>query len=100
MKILLLLTISLLCSNVIATETTKAEQKSKQGFLHGIGVALNQEVYQGYNHRVIPLPIIGYNGEKLKVLDPFVSYKIANIKDINISLVLATTFKDFKANLY
>ena len=98
MKLILLFTISLFCSSVIAAETTKPEQKSKQGFLYGIGVALNQEIYLGYNHRIIPLPIIGYNGEKLKVLGPFVSYKIANIKDINISLVLAPTFKGFKAS--
>lgn len=30
-----------------------------QGFLYGVGVGVNQEIYRGYKRRVIPLPLVG-----------------------------------------
>lgn len=65
------------------------------GFIYGIGLGLNQEIYKNYDHRIIPLPVLGYRGEKLQVLGPFVSYKITSFDQLDFSLQIAPRFQGF-----
>jgi outer membrane protein len=65
------------------------------GYLYGLGVSTNKEIYKGYNRRTILLPIIGYRGERLNVYGPFVSYKVADMSDFNILIQIAPRFQGF-----
>lgn len=80
-----------------ATEkTTKMpSQNNAKGFLYGIGLGVNQEIYKGYKRRTIPLPLIGYTGERLTVYGPFISYKVQNFENISLALNLAPRFQGF-----
>lgn len=66
-----------------------------QGFLYGVGIGINQEIYRGYKRRTIPLPLIGYRGEKLSVYGPFVSYQLLQYADFSVSAKLAPRFAGF-----
>lgn len=66
-----------------------------QGFLYGFGAGVNQEIYRGYSSRTIPLPILGYHGEKLSVYGPFISYKLLEQDNITLSTKLAPRFAGF-----
>jgi outer membrane protein len=65
------------------------------GYLYGLGVSTNKEIYKGYNRRTIPLPIIGYKGEKLKVFGPFISYQVSQFSDFNFLIQVAPRFQGF-----
>ncbi|QTL34339.1 MipA/OmpV family protein [Pseudoalteromonas viridis] len=70
-------------------------QLEPKGFLYGIGLGVSEEIYQGYDRRVIPLPILGYRGDKLSVLGPFISYEVLEVNDIEILLQAAPRFQGF-----
>lgn len=74
--------------------TTNARPESN-GFFYGVGLGLNQELYQGYRRRVVPIPMIGYRGERLSVYGPFISYNVVQQGYVNISLRLAPRFAGF-----
>lgn len=75
--------------------TAMAQSAAPQGFSYGVGVGVNQEIYQGYSNRTIPLPIIGYQGDRLTVYGPFVSYKLLDLGNISFSAKLAPRFAGF-----
>ena len=75
--------------------TAMAQSGAPQGFSYGVGVGVNQEIYQGYSNRTIPLPIIGYQGDRLTVYGPFVSYKLLDLGNISFSAKLAPRFAGF-----
>lgn len=78
-------------STVLAAQSNE----SKSPYLYGVGVAVKKEIYKGYSSRTVPLPLIGYRGEKLNVFGPFVSYKVANLDDLSISVQLSPRFQGF-----
>ena len=53
------------------------------GFLYGAAIGIQREIYEDYDRRVIPLPILGYRGEKLNVFGPFISYEILSAGDFS-----------------
>ncbi|MFT4997420.1 MAG: outer membrane protein [Flavobacteriales bacterium] len=71
------------------------ERVERQGFVYGVGLAVRKEIYKGFDQRVIPLPTIGYRGEKLTVLAPFASYDVASFESIKFSLRAAPRFQGF-----
>lgn len=71
------------------------EKIERQGFVYGLGLAVRKEIYKGFDRRVIPLPTIGYRGEKLTVLAPFVSYDLASFEAVKFSLRAAPRFQGF-----
>ena len=74
---------------------TEGEQKNKSTFLYGLGASVSTEIYKGYSTRVTPLPLIGYKGEKLTVLGPFISYKVTQYQDFTVSAKLAPRFQGY-----
>lgn len=88
----LVLAMTVACSNVAAAEETP------NGFLYGVGIGVNQEIYRGYSSRTIPLPILGYRGEKLSVYGPFVSYQLAELGNFSVSAKLAPRFDGFDSS--
>jgi len=88
---------ALLSGSVLANENRgdARERIEPKGFLYGFGLSVNQEIYKGYDYRVIPLPIIGYRGDDFRVLGPFVSYDALQFSDISVTLQLAPRFQGF-----
>jgi len=70
-------------------------QEPPQGHLYGVGIGVNQEIYRGYKRRTIPLPLIGYRGEKLSVYGPFVSYQLLQHDNLTLNAKLAPRFAGF-----
>lgn len=82
-------------SSAVFSGAVAAQNAASQGFSYGVGIGVNQEIYQGYSNRTIPLPIIGYQGERLSVYGPFVSYKLLDLGNISFSAKLAPRFAGF-----
>jgi outer membrane protein len=95
-KRLILLTV-LLSSPALSQEKRgdAREQLEPKGFLYGLGLSVNQEIYHGYDVRMTPLPILGYRGDNFRILGPFVSYDVLPLSDINITLQTAPRFQGF-----
>lgn len=71
------------------------ERIEPHGFLYGLGLGVNQEIYQGFNYRVIPLPIIGYSNEDLRIFGPFISYDALALGDVEFTIQAAPRFQGF-----
>lgn len=99
MSVLRPLALVAVCSLPLISTVASAEQNRSaeppQGFLYGVGVGINQEIYRGYKRRVIPLPLVGYRGEKLSVYGPFVSYELATANDVSLSAKLTPRFAGY-----
>ena len=54
----------------------QSPNNSPQGWMWGVGVAASQDVYTDFDNRIVPIPIIGYVGERLRVYGPFVGYQL------------------------
>ncbi|WP_423187661.1 MipA/OmpV family protein [Alishewanella sp. d11] len=91
----LTLAVTAFCSASFLFSNSVHAQQAPQGFLYGLGVGINQEIYQGYKRRVIPLPLLGYRGEKLSVYGPFVSYTFFEQGPVRFSAKLAPRFAGF-----
>lgn len=81
--------VSLAVPTCASAEAVRAEPR---GFIYGVGVGLNQELYQDYRRRVVPIPIVGYRGERLSVYGPFISYDVFKQEQLTFSLRLAPRF--------
>jgi outer membrane protein len=71
------------------------ERKKTEGFLYGLGLSVNKEIYKGYNTRIMPLPLLGYQGENLSVFGPFINYKLINANRLTLSAKLSPRFQGF-----
>ena len=70
-------------------------QLEPKGFLYGIGIGVSQEIYKGYDRRFIPLPILGYRGDKLSIYGPFISYELLELSDLEMVIKTAPRFQGF-----
>ena len=98
MKLIPYLLALLVFSTAAIADEDRGEAREKierQGFVYGAGLVVKKEIYKGFDRRVIPLPTIGYRGEKLTVLAPFVSYDLAKFEAIKFSLRAAPRFQGF-----
>lgn len=95
----LVLLVSLLCTLLPATsEDSRGEARERiepEGFLYGIGLAVEREIYKDYDRRVILLPVIGYRGEKLTVFGPFVRYELLKSGAVEFSIQASPRFDGF-----
>lgn len=99
MKLRLLIALtSLLISNTVFAKDNRGAARERiepHGYLYGLGIGLNQEIYKGYDYRFIPLPILGYRAENFSILGPFLSYDAFQISDVEITLKAAPRFQGF-----
>lgn len=96
-----ILAFGLFAANLHAQEEQRGEARKAiepYGYIYGIGLGISREIYKGYDRRVIPLPIIGYRGEKLNVYGPFVSYDATQMGAVDVSLQVAPRFQGFDEN--
>lgn len=97
-KCCFIVTTLLLLSNLSFAQEGRGEARDRiepHGYLYGLGIGVNQEIYKGYDYRFIPLPIIGYRAENFRILGPFVSYDALQISDVEITLQAAPRFQGF-----
>jgi outer membrane protein len=97
-KILVMFFLSIIISTSVLSKVNRGnvrKQVEPMGYLYGLGIGINQEIYKGYNYRVIPIPILGYRGEKFSVLGPFISYNAIQFSDLVITLQAAPRFQGF-----
>jgi outer membrane protein len=94
------LAVSLFCAiSVITTDEARAQEPYRMqdpGFIWGFGLGIVEQVYNGFDQRVIPLPVIGYNGERLKVFGPFVRYEFLQMDKTTVSLQTAPRFNGYE----
>ena len=86
----------LFSQNLFAANNLTQKRTQPKGFLYGVGLSFNQEIYKGYEQSTTPLPIIGYKGEKLSVLGPFVTYDAIQFSNVAVSLKAAPRFQGFE----
>ncbi len=80
------------------SDTERGENRARlepRGFIYGAALGIEREVYDGFERRVVPLPVLGYRGENLTVFGPFVSWEIAEFGDIEVDLQLSPRFDGF-----
>ena len=98
--------LSLLClwigfAGIAQAAETAAEQGEirariePHGFIYGGALGIRSEIYSGYDRRVIPLPVIGYRGEKLQVFGPFVRYQLADAGALDVDIRVNPRFGGF-----
>jgi outer membrane protein len=76
-------------------KTASVTREKSTGFLYGVGISVNKEIYKGYSSRTMPLPLIGYKGENLSIFGPFVSYKLKEVNHFTVSAKLSPRFQGF-----
>ena len=64
----------------------------------GIGVVGSEDVYTDYDSRVIPVPMIVYNGDRLHLFGPYVTYDVYRPGDVTVSALLNPVFAGYKAS--
>lgn len=91
---------ALFCAQqVVADERGEVRERLEpKGFLYGFGFGINQELYKGYDRRVIPLPILGYRGDRLSVLGPFVSYDLLQQEGVKLAVQASPRFQGFDSS--
>ena len=91
---------ALFCAQQVMADERGAvrERLEPKGFLYGFGLGINQELYKGYDRRVIPLPILGYRGDRLSVLGPFISYDVFQQEGIKLAVQASPRFEGFDSS--
>jgi outer membrane protein len=78
-----------------AERPINTSKNEASNFLYGIGMVSNKEIYKGYDTRTMVLPFIGYKGEHLTVFGPFISYKVKEFNNFEVSVKLSPRFQGF-----
>jgi outer membrane protein len=82
-------------STLLAFSSTVTAQQP-QGWMGGFGVAASQDVYTDFDNRIVPIPIIGYTGEKLRVYGPFIGYELFREKGFTLDAQLVPIFAGYE----
>ncbi|MGY0311017.1 MipA/OmpV family protein [Alteromonas macleodii] len=90
--------ITLACVGVSSTPAfaQQAGAQQPQGWMWGFGVAASQDVYTDFDNRVVPIPIIGYTGEKLRVYGPFIGYELFRESGFTLDAQLVPIFAGYE----
>ncbi len=84
------------CQSANAADKPSSGQFTQpQGLTYGIGLAVKREIYKGYDQRFIPLPLVGYRGEKLSIVGPFISYQVYQNSNWRLSALISPRFEGF-----
>ncbi len=74
----------------------QSPNNSPQGWMWGVGVAASQDVYTDFDNRIVPIPIIGYVGERLRVYGPFVGYQLLQDDGFTLDAQLVPIFAGYE----
>lgn len=82
----------------LADDSERGENRARiepTGFFYGGALGVRREIYADFDRRVIPLPVIGYRGERLRVFGPFVNYEVVDTGALGLDLRLSPRFQGF-----
>ena len=82
-------------ADAAANRGENRERIEPRGFVYGGALGIRREIYTDYDRRVVPLPIIGYRGERLRVFGPFVNYAFYREGAFGIDARLSPRFQGF-----
>ena len=85
----------LVFSSAISAQQPAGPQQP-QGWMWGFGVTASQDVYTDFDNRIVPIPIIGYTGEKLRVYGPFIGYEVFREKGFTLYAQLVPVFAGYE----
>ena len=85
----------LFAADTVAGRGENRERIEPSGFIYGGALGVRREIYIDYDRRVIPLPVIGYRGEKLQVFGPFVRYELLRRDALSLNARLSPRFAGF-----
>ena len=88
----------LLTANIAVNATERGENRAQiepGGFIYGAALGVQREIYIDYDRRVVPLPVIGYRGEKLRIFGPFVNYEVYRTGAFGFDVRLRPRFGGF-----
>lgn len=68
------------------------------GFFYGVGLIIPHNLYGGKKNRILPIPMIGYLGERLKIFGPNISYAFLQDGGLSLNVILKGRFDGFDAN--
>lgn len=89
------LTAPLIFSAMASAQQPSAAQQP-QGWMWGFGIAASQDVYTDFDNRIVPIPIIGYTGEKLRVYGPFIGYELYREQGFTLDAQLVPVFAGYE----
>lgn len=89
------LSASLLFPTFVSAQQPPQNQQP-QGWMWGFGIAASQDVYTDFDNRIVPIPIIGYTGETLRVYGPFVSYELYRDSGFSLDAQLVPVFAGYE----
>lgn len=81
-----------------ASDPSRGEARARiepAGFIYGGAIGVRREIYSNYDRRVVPMPIIGYRGERLRVFGPFVTYDLYRSGALGVDARLSPRFQGF-----
>lgn len=87
---------SLFIAAVPTPAMAQAPNGQPTGWMWGVGVAASQDVYIDFDSRVIPIPIIGYVGERLRITGPFIGYQVYKQGAVTIDAQLVPIFAGYE----
>ncbi|SET74971.1 MipA/OmpV family protein [Thalassotalea agarivorans] len=70
----------------VSAEQKQQTNLQQKGFIYGLGVSVSQELYKGYNRRIVPIPVLGYNSEYLNIYGPFVNINLLRAGAVTVAL--------------
>ena len=70
-------------------------QGPQLGWFYGAGLMVSEKYYMGSGARILPIPLIGYKGERLNIYGPFVRYDVIQEDSVTVDIRLAPRFDGF-----
>ena len=89
---------AVIAAPVLADDSGRGENRARiepKGFFYGGALGIRREIYEDFDRRVIPLPVIGYRGDRLLVFGPFVNYEVVDTGALSFDLRLSPRFQGF-----
>ena len=88
----------LLATSISQGQPESQPERQTTGYIYGAGLITSQSVYKNEDQQLLVLPLIGYQGERLNVFGPFVSYDFATQGPLTLFAQLAPRFQGFEAS--
>ncbi len=70
----------------------------RYGFIYGLATGISQQPYIDVNTNYVVFPFIGYRGDRLNILGPFVSYRVKRDDYIDFALHIQPRFDGYEAS--
>jgi MipA family protein len=98
-KVALLALVLAMCAQIpLVSADLEGKRPKPEGWFYGLGLGYTESIYIDKDNRFIPLPSIGYIGEKITFAGPFFSYKWFDQEGFSSDLKLRVRFDGYSAD--